>query len=73
MMDVNDYASTVRGIAIFALDSWKRESDRVARDDADEMIRCGRMQALACVLKLITGRSPSMDLSIVEDVVYGIR
>lgn len=70
----DDYAATLKGAALFALDSWTFLRDRGPEsDEPSEMVRTGRMLALASVLRQITGRNIGSDEEGVRAVLDGIE
>ena len=58
-----EYACTLKGVALLALDNWndaRARNDALtggAEDDGDRMIMYGRRQAYATILRLVTGVS----------------
>lgn len=54
-MDPRNYANTLKGAALYALDCWLYWKAYRSQNDMDEGIRTGNMQAHSAVLTQITG------------------
>jgi hypothetical protein len=56
MTDPTEYACTLKGLALFALDQWKYNESIAKTASGDEQaIAIGRNQAYAGILRQITG------------------
>ena len=58
-----EYACTLKGVALFALDRWKaaRDEHHNSPHDIDRLIATGRCRAYSSVLRQITGIPAGLD------------
>ena len=75
MKQITDYASNIKGIALFARDSldFRQRYADTMKDDNSKAYELGRINAYANILLLITGRRIATDRKGVEAIINSIR
>lgn len=72
-MSVFNYSGDLGGVALYCLDAWEFWKHYTPCDEADEMLRTGRLYAYSEILRLITGRNISTEQDMVTTVILSMN
>ena len=68
-MDIKKYASNLKGVAMFALDSWDQQNRQKGGDAYLRMHRAGLASAYSQVLWVITSRDVGTEMELVKEII----